>query len=65
MSMFGVMSAAMFAKLHAGEVIEALRLAQAVIDLVADDGSKGSIPGDGISTGGRTALPRTCPRVSW
>ena len=47
MSIFGVMSAAMFAKLHAGEVIEALRVAQVVIDLVADDGSKGSIPGLG------------------
>ena len=50
MSMFGVMSAAMFAKLHAGEVIEALRLAQAVIDLVADDGSKGGIPGWGLGS---------------
>jgi adenylate cyclase len=43
MSVFAVMTAAMFAKLHAGEVTEALRVAQAVIDLVAGDGSKGSI----------------------
>ncbi len=43
MSMFVVMSAAMFAKLHAGEVSEALRVAQAVTDLLADDGSKGNI----------------------
>jgi adenylate cyclase len=50
MSIFGVMSAAMFAKLHAGEVIEARRVAQAVIDLVADDGSKGSIPGWGLGS---------------
>ena len=50
MSIFGVMSAAMFAKLHAGEVIEALRVAQAVIDLMADDGSKGSIPGWGMGS---------------
>jgi adenylate cyclase len=50
MSMFAVMSAAMFAKLHAGEVTEALRVAQVVIDLVADDGSKGSIPGWGLGS---------------
>jgi adenylate cyclase len=50
MSIFGVMSAAMFAKMHAGEVIEARRVAQAVIDLVADDGSKGSIPGWGLGS---------------
>jgi adenylate cyclase len=47
MSIFGVMSAAMFAKLHAGEVAEALRVAQTVIDLLADDGSKGNISGLG------------------
>jgi adenylate cyclase len=50
MSIFGVMSAAMFAKMHAGEVIEARRVAQAVIDLMADDGSKGSIPGWGLGS---------------
>ena len=50
MSIFGVMSAAMFAKMHAGEVIEARRVAQAVIDLMADDGSKGSIPGWGMGS---------------
>jgi adenylate cyclase len=50
MSMFVVMSAAMFAKFHAGEVTEALRVAQVVIDLVADDGSKGSIPGWGLGS---------------
>jgi adenylate cyclase len=50
MSMFGVLSAAMFAKLHAGEVTEALRVTQVVIDLVADDGSKGSIPGWGLGS---------------
>jgi adenylate cyclase len=49
-SIFGVMSAAMFAKMHAGEVIEARRVAQAVIDLMADDGSKGSIPGWGLGS---------------
>jgi adenylate cyclase len=47
MSIFGVMSAAMFAKLHAGEVSEALRVAQAVIDLIGDDGSKGNVSGLG------------------
>ena len=47
MSMFGVMSAAMFAKLHAGEVAEALRVAQSVSNLLADDGSKGNIWGLG------------------
>jgi len=47
MSIFAVMSAAMFAKLHAGEVAEALRVAQSVIDLLADDGSKGNIWGLG------------------
>jgi adenylate cyclase len=43
MSMFVVMSAAMFAKLHAGEVSEALRVAQAVTELLGDDSSKGNI----------------------
>ena len=47
MRFIGVMSVAMLAKLHAGEVIEALRVARVVIDLVADDGPKGSIPGLG------------------
>lgn len=47
MSIFAVMSAAMFAKLHAGEAAEALRIAQRVIDLVAGDGSKGSVSGLG------------------
>jgi adenylate cyclase len=47
MSHFAVMSAAMFAKLHAGEAAEALRVAQRVIDLVADDGSKGNVSGLG------------------
>ena len=47
MSIFAVMSAAMFAKLHAGEVAEALRVAQRVIDLLADDGAKGNISGLG------------------
>ena len=47
MSIFAVMSAAMFAKLHAGEAAEALRVAQRVIDLVADDGSKGNVSGLG------------------
>jgi adenylate cyclase len=47
MSIFGVMSAAMFAKLHAGEVSEALRVAQAVIDLIGDDGAKGNVSGLG------------------
>jgi adenylate cyclase len=47
MSMFAVMSAAMFAKLHAGEAAEAARVAQRVIDLVADDGSKGNVSGLG------------------
>ena len=47
MSMFAVMSAAMFAKLHTGEVAEALRVAQMVIDLLAGDGSKGNISGLG------------------
>jgi hypothetical protein len=50
MSMFVMMSAAMFAKLHAGQVTEALRVAQVVIDLVADDGSKGSVPGWGLGS---------------
>jgi adenylate cyclase len=50
MSMFGVMSAAMFAKLHAGEAIEARRVAQTVIDLVADDRSKGNIPSWGLGS---------------
>ena len=47
MSMFGIMSAAMFAKLHAGEVAEALRIAQSVTNLLADDGSKGNVWGLG------------------
>jgi adenylate cyclase len=47
MSNFAVMSAAMFAKLHAGEAAEALRVAQRVIDLVADDGTKGNVSGLG------------------
>jgi adenylate cyclase len=47
MRFIGVMSAAMSGKLHAGEVIEAIRVAHAVIDLVADDGPKGSRPGLG------------------
>ena len=47
MSMYGVMSAAMFAKLHAGEVAEALRVAQSVINLLADDGSQGNVWGLG------------------
>lgn len=46
-SVFAVMSAAMFAKLHAGEVAEALRVAQKVIDLLGDDGSKGNVSGLG------------------
>ena len=45
MSMFAVMSAAMFAKLHAGEVAEAVRVAQAVVDLLAGDATKGNISG--------------------
>jgi adenylate cyclase len=47
MAIFAVMSAAMFAKLHAGEVAEALRVADAVIGLLAGDGAKGGIPGLG------------------
>ena len=47
MSMFAVMSAAMFAKLHAGEVTEAVRVAQAVVDLLAGDATKGNISGLG------------------
>ncbi|MEE6139494.1 adenylate/guanylate cyclase domain-containing protein [Mycobacterium sp. 050128] len=50
MSMFGVMSAAMFAKLHAGEAAEALRVAQAVTDLMADDGSTGNLMGWGLGS---------------
>src|SRR5689334_14298640 len=49
-AIFGVMSAGMFAKLHAGEVNEALRVAQAVIDLIGDDESKGAITGWGLGS---------------
>ncbi len=47
MSVFAVMSAAMFAKLHAGEVAEALRVAHKVTELLADDGSRGNVSGLG------------------
>jgi adenylate cyclase len=50
MSMFSVMSAAMFAKMHGGEVIEARRVAQAVIDLAAGDAAKGNIPQWGLGS---------------
>lgn len=50
MSIFVVMSASMFAKLHVGEVGEALRVAQAVTDLLADDGSKGNIARWGLGS---------------
>ena len=50
MNIFGVMSAAMFAKLHAGEVIESHRVAQAVIDLLENDGSTGNVPGWGMGS---------------
>jgi adenylate cyclase len=46
-SMTGVLSAAMFAKLHAGEVGAADQLAQRVIDLLDGDTTKGTIPGFG------------------
>jgi adenylate cyclase len=47
MNHFAVMSGAMFAKLHGGEAAEALRVAQKVIELVGDDGSKGNVSGLG------------------
>ncbi|ORW86398.1 cyclase [Mycobacterium sp. IEC1808] len=47
MNHFAVMSAGMFAKLHAGEAAEALRVAQRVIELVGEDGSKGNVSGLG------------------
>jgi len=47
MAIFGVMSAAMFAKLHAGEVVEALRVAEKVVELLAGGGSLGNIAGLG------------------
>ncbi|WP_459972942.1 ATP-binding protein [Mycobacterium sp. MUNTM1] len=50
MNLFVVMSAPMFAKLHAGEVGEALRVAQAVTDLLADDASKGNIARWGLGS---------------
>ncbi|MGO9152097.1 ATP-binding protein [Mycobacterium sp.] len=46
-SMTGVLSAAMFAKLHAGEIGTADQLAQRVIDLLDGDPTKGTIPGLG------------------
>ena len=46
-SMTGVLSAAMFAKLHAGQVGDADRLAQEVIDLLDGDPTKGTVPGFG------------------
>lgn len=47
MDHFAVMSGAMFAKLHGGEAAESLRVAQKVIELVGDDGSKGNVSGLG------------------
>ena len=46
-SMTGVLSAAMFAKLHAGQVGDTDRLAQRVIDLLDGDPTKGTVPGFG------------------
>jgi adenylate cyclase len=46
-SMTGVLSAAMFAKLHCGRCGDAERLAQQVIDLLDGDPVKGTIPGLG------------------
>ncbi|WP_283160244.1 adenylate/guanylate cyclase domain-containing protein [Mycobacterium colombiense] len=50
MSMFVVMSAPMFAKLHAGEAGESLRVAQTVTDLLADDAVKGNIARWGLGS---------------
>ena len=63
MSLHGVMSAAMFAKMHAGEVSEALRVAQVVIDVAADDGSTSNAPGLGPALG-PTLLYRAHGRAS-
>ncbi len=63
MSIFAVMSAAMFAKLHAGQAAEAVRVAQTVIGLLGEDGSRGNISGLG-SPLAVAVLYRACGRAS-
>ncbi|HTX96903.1 MAG TPA: adenylate/guanylate cyclase domain-containing protein [Mycobacterium sp.] len=46
-AMTGVISAAMFAKLHSGQIGDADRLAQRVIDLLDGDPTKAAVPGFG------------------